>query len=252
MVLHISMLFVIHTDCQGLAQYPAGYWTCCCNCGKNISLCCWCPACFAPCSDKSVIVWHLERSETQYGFPKRSLIGHNHYVQVSHSSFSHSSRGSYAASSRPARGTSSAAGSAIEQMGSAQHWPRHSATLHADQHTTIWRAASPTQHNQALRGGAQHSILAPPPPNRLYTLCRCGHTRLMWAYQTYKYCTNLQQQGIRPGRDSSCQAGSWTHRVSARSAPLHAYPSTGPVLTSCAFFPCNFLALFPAGRGHQL
>jgi hypothetical protein len=27
-------------------------------------------------------VWHLERSETQYGFPKRSLIGHNHYVQV--------------------------------------------------------------------------------------------------------------------------------------------------------------------------
>jgi guanine nucleotide-binding protein subunit beta-2-like 1 protein len=31
--------------------------------------------------DKSVIVWHLERSETQYGFPKRSLIGHNHYVQ---------------------------------------------------------------------------------------------------------------------------------------------------------------------------
>ncbi len=34
------------------------------------------------CSDKSVIVWHLERSETQYGFPKRSLIGHNHYVQV--------------------------------------------------------------------------------------------------------------------------------------------------------------------------
>lgn len=34
------------------------------------------------CSDKSVIVWHLERSEEQYGFPKRSLIGHNHYVQV--------------------------------------------------------------------------------------------------------------------------------------------------------------------------
>lgn len=42
-------------------------------------LCC---CCVVPHSDKSVIVWHLERSETQYGFPKRSLIGHNHYVQV--------------------------------------------------------------------------------------------------------------------------------------------------------------------------
>jgi len=31
--------------------------------------------------DKTVIVWHLERSETQYGFPKRSLTGHSHYVQ---------------------------------------------------------------------------------------------------------------------------------------------------------------------------
>jgi guanine nucleotide-binding protein subunit beta-2-like 1 protein len=31
--------------------------------------------------DKTVIVWHLERSETQYGFPKRSLTGHSHFVQ---------------------------------------------------------------------------------------------------------------------------------------------------------------------------
>jgi guanine nucleotide-binding protein subunit beta-2-like 1 protein len=39
------------------------------------------PRCCCACSDKTVIVWHLERSETQYGFPKRSLIGHNHFVQ---------------------------------------------------------------------------------------------------------------------------------------------------------------------------
>jgi len=31
--------------------------------------------------DKSVLVWHLERSESNYGYPKRSLIGHSHYVQ---------------------------------------------------------------------------------------------------------------------------------------------------------------------------
>jgi len=31
--------------------------------------------------DKTVIVWHLSREETQYGFPKRSLTGHSHYVQ---------------------------------------------------------------------------------------------------------------------------------------------------------------------------
>jgi hypothetical protein len=29
-----------------------------------------------------VIVWHLERSETQYGYPKRALTGHSHFVQV--------------------------------------------------------------------------------------------------------------------------------------------------------------------------
>lgn len=31
--------------------------------------------------DKSVLVWHLERSESNYGYPKRSLVGHAHYVQ---------------------------------------------------------------------------------------------------------------------------------------------------------------------------
>lgn len=30
-----------------------------------------------------MLVWHLSREETQYGFPKRSLTGHSHYVQVS-------------------------------------------------------------------------------------------------------------------------------------------------------------------------
>lgn len=52
---------------------------CCTRCCCLLFLHC---PCLCPCSDKSVIVWHLERSETQYGFPKRSLIGHNHYVQV--------------------------------------------------------------------------------------------------------------------------------------------------------------------------
>jgi guanine nucleotide-binding protein subunit beta-2-like 1 protein len=31
--------------------------------------------------DKSLIVWHLTRSEDNYGVPKRSLHGHNHFVQ---------------------------------------------------------------------------------------------------------------------------------------------------------------------------
>eukprot|EP00879_Flechtneria_rotunda_P022767 GHRR01024044.1.p1 GENE.GHRR01024044.1~~GHRR01024044.1.p1 ORF type:complete len:263 (-),score=67.23 GHRR01024044.1:37-825(-) len=31
--------------------------------------------------DKTVIVWHLERSESQYGYPKRALKGHSHFVQ---------------------------------------------------------------------------------------------------------------------------------------------------------------------------
>jgi guanine nucleotide-binding protein subunit beta-2-like 1 protein len=31
--------------------------------------------------DKTVLVWHLERSESNYGYPKRSLVGHAHYVQ---------------------------------------------------------------------------------------------------------------------------------------------------------------------------
>jgi hypothetical protein len=35
-----------------------------------------------------VIVWHLERSETQYGYPKRALTGHSHFVQVGSSSSS--------------------------------------------------------------------------------------------------------------------------------------------------------------------
>ncbi len=36
---------------------------------------------FSFCSDKSVIVWQLERTEGQYGVPKRSLTGHSHFVQ---------------------------------------------------------------------------------------------------------------------------------------------------------------------------
>ncbi|KAI8904678.1 WD40-repeat-containing domain protein [Gorgonomyces haynaldii] len=31
--------------------------------------------------DKSLIVWHLTRDETQYGVARRSLRGHNHFVQ---------------------------------------------------------------------------------------------------------------------------------------------------------------------------
>lgn len=40
-----------------------------------------CTTFLLPCSDKTVIVWHLERSETQYGYPKRALTGHSHFVQ---------------------------------------------------------------------------------------------------------------------------------------------------------------------------
>merc|ERR1719253_2561384 len=31
--------------------------------------------------DKSVIVWQLTREDTEYGFPKRALTGHSHFVQ---------------------------------------------------------------------------------------------------------------------------------------------------------------------------
>jgi guanine nucleotide-binding protein subunit beta-2-like 1 protein len=31
--------------------------------------------------DKSIIVWHLARDENNYGIPKKSLHGHNHFVQ---------------------------------------------------------------------------------------------------------------------------------------------------------------------------
>jgi len=31
--------------------------------------------------DKKVIVWNLTRTETQYGFPRRSLTGHSHFVE---------------------------------------------------------------------------------------------------------------------------------------------------------------------------
>ena len=32
-------------------------------------------------SDKTVLVWHLERSESNYGYAKRALTGHSHFVQ---------------------------------------------------------------------------------------------------------------------------------------------------------------------------
>jgi guanine nucleotide-binding protein subunit beta-2-like 1 protein len=32
-------------------------------------------------SDKTVIVWQLERTEASYGFPKKALTGHSHYVE---------------------------------------------------------------------------------------------------------------------------------------------------------------------------
>ncbi|KAF7723378.1 cross-pathway control WD-repeat protein cpc2 [Apophysomyces ossiformis] len=31
--------------------------------------------------DKSIIVWHLTRDETNYGVPRKSLLGHNHFVE---------------------------------------------------------------------------------------------------------------------------------------------------------------------------
>ncbi|KAI8579101.1 hypothetical protein K450DRAFT_243862 [Umbelopsis ramanniana AG] len=31
--------------------------------------------------DKSIIVWNLTRDETNYGIPRKSLLGHNHFVQ---------------------------------------------------------------------------------------------------------------------------------------------------------------------------
>jgi guanine nucleotide-binding protein subunit beta-2-like 1 protein len=33
------------------------------------------------CRDKSIIVWTLSREEGAYGFPKRALRGHSHFVQ---------------------------------------------------------------------------------------------------------------------------------------------------------------------------
>lgn len=37
-------------------------------------------ACWAR-RDKSVILWHLTREEGQYGYPRRALKGHSHFVQ---------------------------------------------------------------------------------------------------------------------------------------------------------------------------
>ena len=31
--------------------------------------------------DKTVLLWSLTREDTQYGYPKRSLKGHSHFVQ---------------------------------------------------------------------------------------------------------------------------------------------------------------------------
>ncbi len=31
--------------------------------------------------DKTVLLWRLTREDTQYGYPKRSLKGHSHFVQ---------------------------------------------------------------------------------------------------------------------------------------------------------------------------
>jgi WD40 repeat protein len=33
------------------------------------------------CRDKSIIVWNLTREEMNYGFPRRALRGHSHFVQ---------------------------------------------------------------------------------------------------------------------------------------------------------------------------
>ena len=30
--------------------------------------------------DKTIIIWHLTRDETNYGIARRSLTGHNHFV----------------------------------------------------------------------------------------------------------------------------------------------------------------------------
>lgn len=34
-----------------------------------------------PCSDKTVLVWELERAGDNYGFAKKALKGHSHFVQ---------------------------------------------------------------------------------------------------------------------------------------------------------------------------
>ena len=34
-----------------------------------------------PFRDKTVLLWSLTREDTQYGYPKRSLKGHSHFVQ---------------------------------------------------------------------------------------------------------------------------------------------------------------------------
>ena len=39
----------------------------------------WLPACMH--SDKTILVWELERSEGNYGYAKRALKGHSHFVQ---------------------------------------------------------------------------------------------------------------------------------------------------------------------------
>ncbi len=41
------------------------------------------------CRDKTVIVWQLTREEGAYGFARRALRGHSHFVQVSMSDPDH-------------------------------------------------------------------------------------------------------------------------------------------------------------------
>lgn len=62
-----------------ISSFVAAAVHCCANVHHVTLLCL---GCALHCSDKTVIVWHLERSETQYGYPKRALTGHSHFVQV--------------------------------------------------------------------------------------------------------------------------------------------------------------------------
>jgi WD40 repeat protein len=37
--------------------------------------------CALNCSDKTVVVWNLTREEGAYGYPRRALHGHSHFVE---------------------------------------------------------------------------------------------------------------------------------------------------------------------------